>query len=125
MGGPPRSSRRVGGHQRVREAPANRVRVVCLHDGTRLMSSPLKGAAKRVAQGTVGRLPRGEASRTGPLAVHGGTPVRNLRYRPWPSPPTGTLRQWLSTIGPAFRDIFLNGVEGLPQPRQKEFARRW
>jgi dTDP-4-amino-4,6-dideoxygalactose transaminase len=89
------------------------------------MASPLKRAAKRVAQGTVGRLPRGEASRTGPLAINGGTPVRNLRYRPWPSHSTGTLRQWLSTIGPAFRDIFLNGVEGLPQPRQKQFARRW
>ena len=90
-----------------------------------MTASPLKRAAKRVAQRTVGRLPRSAASLTGPLAINGGTPVRNLRYRPWPAHHTTTLRQWLGTIGPAFRDIFLSGVEGLPQPRQKEFARRW
>jgi dTDP-4-amino-4,6-dideoxygalactose transaminase len=35
------------------------------------------------------------------------------------------LLQWFTKVGPAFREIFLSGVEGLPQTRQQEFAAQW
>ena len=38
---------------------------------------------------------------------------------------TANLVQWVTRVGPAFRAVFLSGVEGLPQTRQKRFAERW
>ena len=76
-----------------------------------------------MAQQTIGRLPRGSARLNGRLAIDGGTPVRNVRYRPWPRN-APTLAQWFA-IGPELRRIFLSGVEGLPQTRQKQFAAEW
>ena len=78
-----------------------------------------------MARQTVGRLPRPSGRLTGALAIDGGEPVRNVRYRPWPSPGSGTRVQWLTSVGPAFRSIFLSGAEGLPQTWQKRFAREW
>jgi dTDP-4-amino-4,6-dideoxygalactose transaminase len=84
----------------------------------------LKSAAKAIARQTVGRLPRPAARLTGPLAIQGGTPVRDVRFRPWPKP-RGGLWEWRARVGPAFRRVFRSGIEGLPQPLQREFARRW
>ena len=86
--------------------------------------SLLRKGARWAAHQTVGRLPRSRGRLSAPLAIDGGTPVRNLRYRPWPRTQT-TLGQWLANVGPEFRRIFLSGVEGLPQTRQKEFAAKW
>lgn len=85
--------------------------------------SLFRRGARRLAQQTIGRLPRGSARLSGRLAIDGGTPVRNLRYRPWPRNGS-TLAQWLS-VGPELRRIFLSGVEGLPQTRQQQFAAAW
>lgn len=85
----------------------------------------LRRAAKYVAQQTIGRLPRGSARLSGPLAIDGGTPVRNVRYRPWPSSPNNTIEQWRSSVSDEFRKVFLGGQEGLPQTKQKEFAADW
>lgn len=89
------------------------------------MKALLKDTVKALARNTLGRLPAPTSRFTGQLALAGGTPVRDVRLRPWPSPQTGSLCAWLTSVGPAFRSIFLSGVEGLPQPRQKQFAQRW
>ena len=89
------------------------------------MNQTLRDTAKFVGRQTIGRLPRSAARLTGPLAIDGGEPVRNVRYRPWPSPGTATRAQWRTSVGPAFRSIFLSGAEGLPQTRQKRFAKAW
>lgn len=89
------------------------------------MKAFLRRTVKSVAQQTIGRLPPPAARLTGKLAKDGGTPVRNTRYRPWASSQGGSLRAWATSVGPAFKDIFLTGAEGLPQTRQKEFAKRW
>ncbi len=81
--------------------------------------------AGAVARQTIGRLPRGTSRLTSGLAAEGGVPVRNLRYRPWPRAQSTTIAQWLTSVGPEFRRIFLSGVEGLPQTRQKQFAAEW
>jgi dTDP-4-amino-4,6-dideoxygalactose transaminase len=86
--------------------------------------SLLRRSARWAGQQTVGRLPRSRARLSAPLAMHGGTPVRNLRFRPWPRS-QNTVGQWLTSVGPEFRRIFLSGIEGLPQTRQKEFAAAW
>lgn len=86
--------------------------------------SLLRKGARWAGQQTVGRLPRSRGRLSAPLAIDGGTPVRNLRYRPWPRTQT-TPAQWLTSVGPELRRIFLSGVEGLPQTRQKEFAAKW
>ncbi len=83
----------------------------------------LKDTARAVARHTVGR--RTDARLVGPLAAEGGTPVRNLRYCPWPRLQTATLAQWLTSVGPELRRVFLSGAEGLPQTRQKQFAAEW
>lgn len=59
------------------------------------------------------------------LAIDGGTPVRDIRWRPWAPDDTDRRGQWRRSVGPALRDVFLSGVEGLPQPRQREFAEQW
>jgi dTDP-4-amino-4,6-dideoxygalactose transaminase len=78
-----------------------------------------------IARQTLGRLPRSAARLTGRLAIDGGAPVRDIRLQPWPSHPATTAWQWFTAVGPAFRDIFLSGMEGLPQTRQAAFAERW
>lgn len=85
--------------------------------------SLIRRTARTLARQTVGRLPRGQARLRGRLAIDGGTPVRNTRYRPWPAS-APTLAQWRSVV-PELRRIFLSGLEGLPQTRQKQFAAEW
>ena len=77
-----------------------------------------------LARHTIGRA-RGRARLDGPLAGNGGTPVRNLRYRPWPRSQPASVARWLTSVGPELRRIFLSGVEGLPQTRQRQFAAEW
>src|SRR6266581_6023289 len=89
------------------------------------MNMRIKRAAKLVAQQTIGRLPQPSSRLTGRLALDGGTPVRDIRFRPWANYNSGNLLQWVTSVGPAFRSIFLSGVEGLPQARQKQFAEQW
>src|SRR5437667_1955407 len=88
------------------------------------MKPSLKRIAKLVAQQTLGRLPPPASRFTGRLAKDGGTPVRDLRLRAWRKSYQNTARAW-STVQSAFRNVFTSGVEGLPQPLAKEFARQW
>lgn len=84
-----------------------------------------RNAARLAAQQTLGRLPRSAARLGPPLALDGGKPVRDTRLRPWKSANSSTLMQWMTTVGPALKRVFLSGLEGLPQSRQKEFAQKW
>jgi len=89
------------------------------------MSPGMKQLARTTAQMTVGKLPPPASRLTGPLALHGAKPVRDIRYRPWAKYHSGNFLPWFTTVGPSFRKIFLSGIEGLPQTHQKEFARQW
>ena len=89
------------------------------------MKAKLKEAARLVARQTLGRLPAPSSRLTGKLAKDGGTPVRDIRLRPWADYHSGNLLPWITTMRPRFREIFLSGVEGLPQPLQQEFAQKW
>ena len=62
---------------------------------------------------------------TGKLAKDGGLPVRDTRFRPWPTSPANSLSDWLLKLGPAMARIYLSGVEGLPQPLANKFAQQW
>jgi dTDP-4-amino-4,6-dideoxygalactose transaminase len=73
---------------------------------------------------TLGNLPRPAARLTGALAKDGGIPVRNTRYRPWPSDNDGDFLRWHGGVR-ALRTVYLSGIEGLPQPLAEEFARQW
>jgi dTDP-4-amino-4,6-dideoxygalactose transaminase len=85
-----------------------------------------KNLTKAVARQTIGRWPASASRFTGPLAVNGGAPVRDVRWRPWGvAGRANTLKAWVGSVGPSFRKIFLSGQEGLPQPLAKEFGRRW
>lgn len=85
----------------------------------------LKPALRTIAQQTIGRIPPPLSRITGKLALEGGNPVRDVRLRPWASAPKGSLTSWLGGVGGAFRDVFLSGVEGVPQPLAKRFADEW
>jgi dTDP-4-amino-4,6-dideoxygalactose transaminase len=83
----------------------------------------IRSAAKFVARHTIAR--RSQSARHGRLAVDGGRPLRDVRFHPWPSQAPNTRWDWATRVGPAFRAIFLSGIEGLPQTRQAAFAQRW
>jgi dTDP-4-amino-4,6-dideoxygalactose transaminase len=51
--------------------------------------------------------------------------VRDVRLRPWADGHTGRFSEWITSVGPAFRNVFLSGAEGLPQARQRQFAEQW
>jgi dTDP-4-amino-4,6-dideoxygalactose transaminase len=89
------------------------------------MGSSLKSAVKSIARQTLGRLPAPAARLTGGLAIDGGTPVRDLRLRPFMALRGGSIREWLTAVGPALRRVFASGVEGLPQPLAREFELHW
>lgn len=84
----------------------------------------VKLAAKGVIQ-TLPTLPGRSGRLTGKLAKEGGLPVRDVRYRPWPSSPSSSLTEWTTQLAPRFLQIFLSGVEGLPQPLAKRFCEEW
>jgi dTDP-4-amino-4,6-dideoxygalactose transaminase len=56
------------------------------------------------------------------LAVHGGTPVRDMHRRPWPTWPVVSEQLWRDEVEPALKATFLSAVEGLPSPRSKQFG---
>src|SRR5262249_32454249 len=78
-----------------------------------------------LAQATLGRLPRPSSRITGALAKEGGVPVRDTRIRPWACERNGNFFRWHGGLGARLRQVFLGGVEGLPQPLAEEFAQKW
>jgi dTDP-4-amino-4,6-dideoxygalactose transaminase len=94
-----------------------------------LISSKLFGKVKPwlrpVVGATLGKLPRPASRLTGALAKDGGTPVRNIRYRPWAVDSDGNFLRWQGGMRAQLRRVFLSGVEGLPQPLAQEFAQQW
>lgn len=85
----------------------------------------LKAIARTVARQTLGRLPPSSSRLVGTLAIHGGRPVRDVRIRPYANATAGNLRAWMTSVGPELRRIFVNGIEGLPQPLARNFERQW
>ena len=88
----------------------------------------VRKSAKLAAKSAIRTLPQlpGRPGRlTGTLAKEGGLPVRDTRYRPWPSYPSSSMLEWTTQIAPRFLRIFLTGVEGLPQPLSTRFAEEW
>lgn len=86
---------------------------------------PLRRVAKGTVKRVIGALPPPASRLTGPLAKDGGKPVRDLNYRPWPKYPSDQLGDWMNSVAPRFKKIFLTGEEGLPQHLATEFAERW
>ena len=78
-----------------------------------------------LVRATVGRLPPPSTRLSGALAKEGGIPVRNTRYRPWPSDRDGRFWDWHRGMRARFRGVFMSGTEGLPQPLAEEFAQQW
>src|SRR5580704_1806089 len=89
------------------------------------MRTSLKAVAKTVARQTIGRLPPPAARLAGKLACQGGTPVRDIRFRPWADYHSQNRLAWTTVIRPSFRQIFLTGAEGSPQTRSAEFGEKW
>lgn len=58
------------------------------------------------------------------LALNGGQPTRNENDRPWPQWPIRSMEEWTQRIEPALREVYLSGVEGLPEPRSEAFGHR-
>jgi dTDP-4-amino-4,6-dideoxygalactose transaminase len=85
----------------------------------------MRQTVKRVAQLTIGKLAPPRSRLSGRLAIDGGIPVRDVRLRPWAKDTSRNMREWLTSVGPVFREIYLSGVEGLPQRRQQRFAEQW
>ncbi|HEX6044652.1 MAG TPA: DegT/DnrJ/EryC1/StrS family aminotransferase [Pyrinomonadaceae bacterium] len=88
----------------------------------------VRKSAKLAVKGAIRTLPQlpGRPGRlTGTLAKEGGLPVRDTRYRPWPVYPSSSMVEWTTQIAPKFLQIFLTGVEGLPQPLSTRFAEEW
>src|SRR5687767_1837003 len=103
-------------------ALAGRVRLLHRDDP---VTSLLKSAVLATGRAVLRHAPRGAARRDGRLAIDGGTPVRDIRWRPWAPEDTGRRRQWWRSVEPALRDVFVSGIEGLPQPRQRLFSEQW
>jgi dTDP-4-amino-4,6-dideoxygalactose transaminase len=89
------------------------------------MTKTLRKLAKAIAQQTIGRLPPPASRLIGKLARDGGKPVRDTRLRPWARSDANALISWLLSVRAALRKVFLSGIEGLPQPRAKQFAEQW
>lgn len=88
----------------------------------------VRKSAKLAVKGAIRTLPQlpGRPGRlTGTLAKEGGLPVRDTRYRPWPMYPSSSMVEWTTQIAPRFLQIFLTGVEGLPQPLSTRFSEEW
>src|SRR4029453_6769823 len=90
----------------------------------KIVRKSAKLAAKAAIQ-VLPQLPGRPGRLTGKLAKEGGLPVRDTRYRPWPVYPSSSLLDWSTKMAPRFLQIFLSGVEGLPQPLATRFAAEW
>lgn len=55
------------------------------------------------------------------LAMQGGTPVHNLKARPWPAWPPSGAEDW-PRFESAFKEVYLSRDEGLPHIRGRRFA---
>ena len=84
-----------------------------------------KPLARVIARATIGKLPAPAVRLTGALARDGGTPVRDIRFRPWAAASSRNGRDWIAGAGAELRRVFTSGVEGLPQPLAKRFAEAW
>jgi dTDP-4-amino-4,6-dideoxygalactose transaminase len=89
------------------------------------MIKKAKPLLRPLAQATLGRLPATASRLTGSLAREGGTPVRDVRLRPWATGNEGATADWRAEASALLRQIYVSGIEGLPQPLAEEFARRW
>jgi dTDP-4-amino-4,6-dideoxygalactose transaminase len=89
------------------------------------LASTSRNFVKVAAQQTIGRLPPSSSRLTGRLAKEGGTPVRDVRLRPWASDKDRPLLRWYSGAGRRLRQVFISGLEGLPQQLAQEFAQQW
>lgn len=89
----------------------------------------LPASLKAVARRTIGLLPPSPQRLRGKLAVEGGMPVRDVRFRPWANYHSGNLGVWSLRVRRRLRGIFLSGVEGKvvgsEQPLANQFAREW
>ena len=52
------------------------------------------------------------------LAIHGGTPVRDLTTKPWPAWPHVSDEEWEQSMGPALKDVYFSTVESDPGPNE-------
>jgi dTDP-4-amino-4,6-dideoxygalactose transaminase len=91
----------------------------------RRLPQPIKRIFRTVERQTIGRFPPPLSRLTGKLAKDGGIPVRDIRLRPWASVGDGNFLRWHTEMRRVFRDIFLRGIEGLPQPLAEQFAQQW
>lgn len=89
------------------------------------MFGKAKPLLRPMAQATLGRLPAPASRLTGALAKLGGTPVRDVRLRPWPTGNERAAARWRAEASALLRRIYVSGIEGLPQPLAEEFARQW
>src|SRR5438270_10031293 len=96
-----------------------------MKDNTHDFRSRSKQVVKRIAQNVLCYVPPPRGRLTGRLAIHGGSPVRNTRFRPWPVVPSASLPERLFSAGPALTRIFRTGQEGLPQTLAKQFGEEW
>ena len=56
------------------------------------------------------------------LAIDGGTPVRDTKEKPWTAWPLHNEEEWEKVIGPALREVYLSGTEGMPGAKGIKFA---
>ena len=89
------------------------------------LQAKLKPLLRWAAQATLGRLPPPASRLSGELAKNGGRPVRDTRLRPWASVNDRNFLIWHGGLRARLRRVFRTGVEGLPQPLAREFARQW
>src|SRR5690242_8271269 len=78
-----------------------------------------------LVRATIGKMPPPLRRLSGTLAKEGGTPVRDVRYRPWASDRDGRFWDWHRGVRARLGDVFKSGTEGLPQPLADKFAQRW
>ena len=60
-----------------------------------------------------------------PLAVSGGTPVRNTETDPWPEWPLHTTEEWESKIEPLLKEVYFSGHEGSGGAMIKRFSEQY
>jgi dTDP-4-amino-4,6-dideoxygalactose transaminase len=89
------------------------------------LSAKAKPWLRPLVRVTLAKLPRPATRLKGALAKDGGVPVRNTRYRPWPTDGDGSFLQWHTEVRARLRGVFLSGIEGLPQPLARDFAQQW
>jgi dTDP-4-amino-4,6-dideoxygalactose transaminase len=89
------------------------------------LTNLLKSIFKSFARQTIGRLPPPKSRLAGRLALEGGRPVRDIRFRPWAKYHGGDAGPWWFGLSRAMRSVFVSGVEGLPQPLAKKFGQKW